>query len=176
MEREKADTLLNDIVVAIAKIQETAKARASAPIPPEYLESLRLDAELLASAAAGASNSSAARKRMFEILRSVAEDLEAKVVFSEKLLGAGLRLVEFVVHTQKDGVESGGYEVWYVPRGWSDTPDKFRRSDQLSSPAIMNLAPGNYLVWLKKGDVATEKVTYTLGKDGSRKEIVFPIP
>jgi hypothetical protein len=174
-ERRRADSLLDSIDTNASKVQAAAQSRRGAPVPEEYLRSLNLDAELM-SIARDLSHAKASRVKMLELLREVAEDLEAKVIFSQNVLGAGLRLIEFIVHTYKNGQEVGGYEVWYVPRGWSDTPDKFRIADQPSSPAIMNLAPGNYFVWLKKGKMATEKLVYTLGKDGSRKEVSFPIP
>jgi hypothetical protein len=176
VERRTVNDLLDNIAANTRSLRETARRRKASTIPPEYLESLKLNAELLMSVAEELLNSSYSRTRVIAMLTHVAEDLSTKVIFSQRLMGAGLRLVEFVVHTKKDGKEHGGYEVWYVPRGWLDTPDKFRRSDYPSSPAIMKLAPGNYMVWLKKDKVTTEKVPYTLGKDGSRKTIVFPIP
>jgi hypothetical protein len=174
--KRQIDRLLNMISANTKKLNDTASLGTGATIPQEYLESLKLDAELLTTLAAGISNSSSTEDKVVDKLNQVNEDLEAKVVFSQMLMGAGLRLVEFIVTTKKDGKEIGGYEVYYVPLGWWDTPDKFRRADQPSSPAIMKLAPGNYLVWLKKGEMLTEKVPYTLGKEGSRKEVVFPIP
>lgn len=170
--KREADELLDDIAKYTAKLQDAAHS----PIPSEYMESLKLEADLLMGVVIDLSDSNADEERVLGVLHAVAEDLELKVFSSQKLMGGGLRLIEFIVHTKKGEQEFGGYEVWYVPRGWDNTPDKFRIFDQLSSPAIIKLAPGNYLVWLKKGEITTKKLQFKLGEDGSRKEVDFPIP
>jgi len=175
-QRSKVQELSESIVANIEQLDAIAHSRKTARISAEYLESLKLDSELLNYTSSNLSQGKDGADKAVTALNEVAEDLKTKVIFSQNQMGTGLRLVEFIVHTKKDETELGGYEVWYVPRGWSDTPDKFRRSDRTSSPAIMKLAPGNYLVWLKKGQLVTEKTGYTLGLEGSRKEIDFPIP
>lgn len=174
--RRNLQLLLDRIDTGFAKIEKAARSQIDSKIPEEYFESLRLDLELLKGVAQKLSNSAPAFDGVLDSLSDVADDLEAKVAFSENALGAGFRLVDLIVHTKRDALEMGGYEVWYVPKGWSDTPAKFRVSDQPSSPAILKLAPGNYWIWLKKGEMSTQKLPYTLGRDGSRKEIDFPIP
>jgi hypothetical protein len=107
----------------------------------------------------------------------VASDLEIKAAYIHSSRGTALRLVQVVVHTVKDSKELGGYEVWYVPKGWADDPGAFRRFGRLSSPTYTDLAPGNYLMWVQKGEVSAAKQTFSVGKQGkSRDELDLVTP
>ena len=94
--------------------------------------------------------------------------------------GEVARVVEVSVRAKKGDQEVGAYEVWYVPRGWIDTPSAFRRFDRLTNPAkppSMNLSPGNYFIWLNKEQLGTKPQPVSLGLDReTKREIELVVP
>ena len=111
-------------------------------------------------------------------LREVKSSLELKVKFAKSSKGNSLRLIQLLVKTVQGQNEVNNYEVWYVLRGWADVQDKYRRFDDLSSPAIKNMPAGNYLIWIQvSGKIVTERTPITLGDDGnSKRRITLSVP
>jgi hypothetical protein len=109
-------------------------------------------------------------QEMLKVLREVNADFHTKVIYSKSSRGQPLREVEAIINTVKAGKgEVSGYEVWYVPRGLADYPEEYKRFDNLSTPAIMLLPPGNYFLWATRDNVVCERRPVTLGDDGRSK-------
>ena len=115
-------------------------------------------------------------KEMLKVLREVSSDFHTKVIYSKTSRGQPLREVEAIINTVKAGKgEVSGYEVWYVPRGLVDYPDEYKRFDNLSTPAVMPLPPGNYFLWATRDNVVSERRPVTLGDD-SRSKRYYDLP
>jgi len=111
------------------------------------------------------------------ILRDVAQDLAIKTTLELKgfqndgecegcsPLSYPRQLIEVTVRAKQAGREVSDYEVWYVAKGWANVPDAFNRFDNLSSPSTKSLAPGNYFLWLRKGEEKTERQPFKFGDD-----------
>lgn len=149
------------------------------PIPKEYLESVALDAELLKRLARQESKSEAERKRLYEGLKELESDLTIKLR-GERSGSDVARLVQVFVHSKKGTKEVGEYEVWYVPKGWGSERSVFKRFDRLTdpwNPPSMNLAPGNYYIWLSKGQPVTDRLPVSIGAYGeAKREIDLAVP
>jgi DNA repair photolyase len=103
-------------------------------------------------------------------LNAIEQDLALKEKFIGSTRGEPLSQIETVVHTEgKDTHEKSGYEVWYVPKGLEDYKAEYRRFDNLSTPAVMSLPPGNYVLWATKENVISDRRPLTLGDDGRSK-------
>ena len=148
------------------------------PIPPEYLEGISLDAELLKKLAAQKSKSGPQRKNIYDGLKEVEADLTLKVT-GPRSGGDVARVVEVVVRAKRGNQDVGAYQVWYVTKGWAKDTTKFKPFDRLTDPAnpsSMKLAPGNYFIWLGKNRV-TDPQPVSLGANGeTRREIEVPLP
>jgi len=153
--------------------------RSGEPIPKEYLASVDLDAKLLKRLAGQESGSEPERKRLYEELKELESDLTLKIT-AERGSSDVARLVQVFVHAKKGDQEVGTYEVWYVPKGWVSDPSVFKRFDRLtdpSNPASMNLAPGNYFIWLRKGPPVTDRQPVSIGAHGeAKREIEVAVP
>jgi hypothetical protein len=162
---------LDEIMSLILTLKRVANTQQDNLSPKVYLESLEADNQLLTSIIEGRVNS----KNLMSVISAVASDLTLKVTYVKASRGSSFELVEVVVHTLKNTRdEVGGYEIWYVPKGWAAYPEaqKQRRFDRLSSPSVMKLAPGNFLIWAVKGDSYSGRVPITLGDDGMSKRVI----
>jgi hypothetical protein len=150
------------------------------PIPKEYLESLALDLELLKKYAAQKPKNRAEQEMLYEGLQEVDSDLTVKANHIKGGRGGGASLVQVLVRSKKDAQDVAGYEVWYVPKGWAADSLAFKRFDRLtdaSNPPEMNLAPGNYFLWLSKGQPLPGRQPISLGGDGkAKREIDLTVP
>jgi hypothetical protein len=99
--------------------------------------------------------------RTLMVCGGVAVDLRAKVRFVEGSKGP-LRDVTVVAKTMRGKAEEGGFEVWYAPAGWPDTPSRYGRFPGISSPVNKLLGAGGYLMWT---------ATQTGGRKGERKPV-----
>jgi hypothetical protein len=113
-----------------------------------------------------------------DALRDVNEDLRIKALYAASNPGLWDDLVDVSVNSKKGEVVVNGFEVQYVEKGWADSPDKWKRFPQVSSPAREQLAPGNYMMRLASLDPTTKKrvfqapVPQTVGGDGKSLKIV----
>jgi hypothetical protein len=173
---------LDKIGSSVAFLQGLAASSQNKELPEEYLESLKLDADLLETLAGKRypPGTKSARSELHRGLEEVASDLEIKVATVKRSRGDVVKLIEVIVRAKKGEQEVGGFEVWYVPRGWANNPGQYRRFDGLSnpnSPPSMNLAPGNYLIWLSKGKDATQRQPVRIGGDGRvKRELDLVVP
>ena len=173
-----------DAIQALKKISQHVEVLefvigSQKQIPKEYLDGIGLDAELLQRLARQEAESELGRNRLSEGLKEVESDLDIKANVVRG--GAELvRLVQVLVHARKGDQELGAYEVWYVPKGWLSEPSVFKRFDRLtdpSNPSSMNLAPGNYFIWLSKGSFLTDRTPASVGVNGEvKREIDLVVP
>lgn len=163
---------LNSLDSNIKYLAEIADSQTPTKIPPQYDASLRSNARLLETLTRYKSPSATDREKLFKGLGDVALDLQIKVTYSRSALGSAFRLVQIVIHTKKQDKEIGGYQVWYVPKGWAAVKDEAKPFDRLSSPTYMELSPGNYVMWTHKDGANSKSQPVSLGEDGrSKKEI-----
>src|SRR6185436_4703808 len=114
----------------VSFLEELSRGQTNAHIPPEYTRTLSLDARLLESITANKSQRRPDNKKVYLVLSDVASDLQIKVAYARSGLGTAFRLVQVLVHTRKGDEEIGGYQVWYVPRGWADVQDEAKPFDR----------------------------------------------
>jgi hypothetical protein len=157
----------------LAQLVATAK-----PVPKEYFAGVALDSQLLKELSQ-LSSFYAERGRLYEKLKELESDLAIKVS-GPRGGGEVARVVEVLVRAKKGDEEVSAYEVWYVTRGWRDTPSAFRRFDRLTNPAkppSMKFSPGNYFIWLNKEKLATQPQSVSLGLDReTKREIELVVP
>jgi len=174
-----------DIAQSLKSISDNVKflksiINSGKPIPKEYLESVALDAELLKKLSGQRSKSKREKSRLYDGLKEVESDLAIKVGHVKKGRGDGVKLVQVFVHAKKGDQDVGAYQVWYVPKGWTNDSTKFNPFDRLTSPSnptSMNLAPGNYFIWLSKGQPVTSRQPVSIGGDGKAiREIDLVVP
>jgi hypothetical protein len=176
VEAETVRGWLNSIDSNVSFLEGIAREQPNMQIPKDYTASLNLDSRLLNSITVLSSKHPQDNKRVYEALGDVASDLQIKVAYARSALGAAFRLVQVLVHTRKGDQEIGGYQVWYVAKGWADVQDEAKPFDRLSSPTYMDLPPGNYMIWTHKGQTNSKRQPVSLGDDGkSRREIDLPI-
>jgi hypothetical protein len=178
----KATEWLNKIDSSVAFLKGFTASNSNKEMPEEYLKSLKLNADLLKTLAEKrySPDPKFDRTELYQGLEDVASDLEIKVATIKRSRGDAVKLIEVIVRAKKGEQEVGGFEVWYVPRGWANNPGQYRRFDSLSNPnnpPSMNLAPGNYLMWLNKGKDATERQPVRIGGDGRvKREFDLVVP
>ena len=140
------------------------------PIPKSYVDSLQLDADTLGSLPA---------KRLSDpdlnlILQDVADDLEVKAAHCKASPKGWASVITVSVNTVKQGSPVAGMEVWYVPKGWADVPDRWIRCSKLSSPAPAGqLPPGKYMLRVASGPPVPVKVGGN-GKDEQSVDLLVP--
>lgn len=117
--------------------------KPASPPPVEYLKSLDLDAK--ACMFAGKIKDKA-RKQM--ILDAVAEDIAIKAADCHHF-GMG-RTISVHVSTLRGTNAEHGWEVYYKWNCASDFQPAEMRAPQLTSPATVQLPPGNYLIRAQK--------------------------
>jgi len=140
------------------------------PIPKTYVESLQLDADTLGGLVARKLNAADA----IAILQDVADDLEIKAAHCKASPKGWASVISVNVNTIKQGNAIAGLEVWYVPKGWADVPDRWMRCAKLSSPAVAEqLPPGNYMVRVASGRPVPVKIGGN-GKDEQSVDLLAP--
>jgi hypothetical protein len=165
---------------SVSFLQQQINSHDLYPVPDQYLKSLALDADMLKTVAdRNRPASSAERSSLLEVLQLIASDLAIKVAHLEHH-NKGPALVEVTVRARTGGSEADDYEVWYVPKGWSNYSNAYKKFDQLTNhslPPKMFLAPGNYVIWLSRPPSKTEPRPVTIGGDGrARRDIELLIP
>ena len=162
-----------ETIASNVEFLEKVMARGK-PVPPEYLEGVVLDAELLKKLAAQKSGTLRDRKVLYAGLQEVDSDLAIKVA-GPRSGGDIARVVEVFVHAKKGADDVGAYQVWYVNKGWAKDPSRFKPFDRLtdpSNPPSMKLAPGNYFIWLSKGTPVTERQPASIGENGESQRVI----
>jgi len=149
------------------------KARALQPPPPEYMESL--DQDLMACRAVSGTKDPAIRR---SVLQSVSNDIAVKVADC-KQFGMG-RNVPVQVVTLRGKDADNGWEVYYRWLCASALHVQERRIPKLTSPAAIELPPGEYAFRAQKraanGELAkTDAVTITIGLR-QQLECQLPVP
>ena len=164
---------LRDTVSQISALRADVVLSPNAPQPERYLTNLSSYASFMQRII----EKPLPERDMLRVIREIRLDFHAKAIFSKSSRGQPLRQIETIVNTMKDGKAAiSGYEVWYVPKGLVDYSDEYRRFDNLSTPAIMPLPPGNYLIWASKGRWSSERRPLTLGNDGrSKRQYDLPV-
>jgi hypothetical protein len=118
--------------------------------------------------------------KKMSLLLSVSEDIKIKATYNDKTASKNSDVV-VTAKTKRGGQEVPGLEVWYVHRGWADTPTKFKRFDRRSSPTEDKpIPPGYYYFWTQDPDNAASqggREPIDLGDDGkSKREIDLRAP
>lgn len=149
------------------------KARALQPPPPEYMDSL--DQDLRACRAVSDTKDQAIRRA---VLQSVSNDIAVKVADC-KQFGMG-RNVPVQVVTLRGKDADNGWEVYYRWLCASALHVQERRIPKLTSPAAIELPPGEYAFRAQKraanGELTkTDAVTITVGLR-QQLECQLPVP
>jgi hypothetical protein len=172
-----AGELVTLIESHLGVLDTARRASLGGRISPEYRESLLADAALLDRARGTLDRGD--RERGLAAIRDVEADLALKrrhVEAATGFSGAALRTVNVKARTMRGAREEPGHVVWYVPRGWSDVPERYARFDGLSSPTEHPIAPGNYLMWAgAKLDQRRQPITVG-GQGRSQQTVDLPLP
>ena len=149
------------------------KARALQPPPPEYMQSL--DRDLIACRAVSVTKDPAIRRA---VLQSVSNDIAVKAADCKKF-GMG-RNVPVQVVTVRGKDADNGWEVYYRWLCASALRVEERRIPKLTSPAAIELPPGEYAFRAQKraanGELTkTDAVTITVGLR-QQLECQLPVP
>jgi len=141
------------------------------PPPPQYLDSLDLD--LKACNSALEVNDEAQRQMLF---KSVVRDISIKAKDCKKF-GMG-RMVSVRVITIRGRIPDDGWIVYYKWSSVSSFPTSEVRFPQLSSPAVVELPPGEYVIRAEKRVSGTSVVKLDPAKVvvGSKSEIELQFP
>ncbi len=104
--------------------------------------------------------------QILTICEAAEKDLAVKVAFAAQNRAAPFKDQPMEVATLKNSQPVPGCEVWYVPVAWADTPGKFERFPQESSPTNHQLPPGYYTMWTQKGGAKGAQTPVTVeGRD-----------
>lgn len=168
---------LNDIQSNAKFLQDLFASTGESQLPPVYAQSLSLDAKILVRLVKETRDRKYHKSEVYADVQNVAVDLSIKVAHIKYSRGGAIKNIQVVVHTKRADQEVTGYEVWYVPKGWASEQSAFIRFDRVSSPTSMDLAPGNYFIWLQSGQTKTSRLPVKLGGDGkSRRDIDLIVP
>jgi hypothetical protein len=174
---KRVNGLLDVIYRSNERIREAAQTHPGSKIPAAYLDSLTFNSRLLNQIHGPYLKGSRERERILNLLTDIASDMTVKAQYTRSSLGAALRLVQAVVNTKDGDRDVAGLEVWYAPKALANTPAAYQRFEKFSTPTYSELAPGNYVMWSKKGDRVGDKVPVTLGREGqSRVEVDLQAP
>jgi hypothetical protein len=152
-------------------LRERASIGKNNPVPKAYAESLQLDAEQLISFQIEWNEKRLTDPRkIHEILQDISDDLETKASHCKQSIRGWASLITVAINTlKKDGDTVQGLEVWYVPKGWAETEDRWTRCSKLSSPAkTEKVPPGKYVIRISKG----EPVPVKIGGDGKNEQSI----
>lgn len=164
----EVSTRLYEIRTHISELRNAVRSRPVmlGPEPRIYQENLELFSRVMIAVA----EHPPATDRLLDQLSSIERDLAIKRRFASSSRGEPLGQIQTVVYTvDKDHRSKGGHEIWYVPKGLEDYNGEYKRFDNLSTPAIMSLPPGNYVLWTTKDNVTSDRRPLTLGDDGRSK-------
>lgn len=174
---KRVKDLLDVIDRSNERIREVAQSRPGSKIPAVYLDSLNINSDLLNLIDESYPSRPKEKEEILNLLTDIASDMTVKAEYTRSSLGAALRLVQAVVHTKDGEQDVAGLEVWYAPKALANTPAAYQRFEKFSTPTYSELAPGNYVMWSKKGDKIGDKVPVTLGREGqSRVEVDLQAP
>lgn len=138
-----------------------------------YYEGLTGDLKLLERAAGETDDGKA-----LELIRNAALDLHAKAENCRNSADGLGRVIQVSVRTFADTNEVAGFEVWFAPIGLMSLKAAHDRFYKLSSPTDeLELAPGGYGFWMKKGGMEGEPVQLQVGGKGKEKiqiELLVP--
>jgi hypothetical protein len=140
------------------------------PIPKVYLESLELDASQISRAENASNDETVSRQQLNSMLKDVADDLEIKASHCKSSSKGWASLISVEIKTLKaDQSPAKGLAVWYVPKGWADTKDRWLRCSKLSTPTNAgNLPPGLYMLRVEN----FAPVPIRIGGDGKDTQTV----
>jgi hypothetical protein len=140
---------------------------AGADTTPEYLISLRSNAELLDAAQKNP-------RKAPELVTAAQQDLEIKVAYARKSSSLGNVPVRII--TKKSGKEVSDYFIRCNPRVDGDRePCKFPLNNP-SSPTNGELPPGVLLMWAVKGDIKTAAQPKIVDGSTNPQVIILEIP
>jgi hypothetical protein len=115
------------------------------------------------------------------LLDSVGRDIAIKAQQC-RLFGGPVPVSVNVISKDHVNQEVSGYEVWFVRKGFEDTPREFRRFERHSSPAarVFN-DPGYYVLWLERQEpggarARGERVDVEIGPEQRVQEIDLLAP
>lgn len=157
--------LLEDISRDISFLRAEWRGNAGSESPATYKASLEVNVALMSEVV----KKKLPPKKALPVLQDVRDDLRVKAEDCRLNPQGWDALVEFTVHTKQAMQPVSGYEVWFVPKGWADKPEKWARFSSLSSPTAKPLAPGRYMIRLKK-ESATAPEPVTVGGEGKPKQ------
>jgi len=167
---EKNDEIQERLEQIRAHIMALQKAIRLRPPTPGEPRAYRENLQSFARVTVALSEHPPTMDSFAEQLRLIEQDLSLKETFSSSSRGEPLSQIEAVIRTvDKDNRENGGYEIWYVPKGLEDYSEEYKRFDNLSTPAVMSLPPGNYVLWATKQNVTSDRRPLSLGEDGKSK-------
>lgn len=164
----EVSTQLEQIRTHISELQNVVRSRPLmlGPEPRIYQENLELFSRVMIAVA----EHPPATDRLIDQLNSIERDLAIKRRYASSSRGEPLGQIQTVVYTvDTENQSKGGYEIWYVPKGLEDYNREYKRFDNLSTPAVISLPPGNYVLWTTKDTVTSDRRPLTLGDDGRSK-------
>lgn len=157
----RISALLTDIADDTMYLHDKWMSAKAEPSPAIYKSALEVNKSLLEEVV----NKGLSAEKALPILQDVRDDLRVKAEECKKSSRGWDSLIELTIITVKDLQPVSGYEVWFVPKGWADRPEKWERFPKLSSPSIKRLAPGRYMFRLKK-EVEARAEPVTVGGEG----------
>lgn len=117
-------------------------------------------------------------RKVAEMLTDVAADLQIKADHC-RLAADGLgRIVRVRILPKSGGSDVGGYQVCFAPKAKSEIKSAQECFRELTSPTeTLELSPGSYALWARKGAVATKPVIQKIGGQGEGEmEVNLDIP
>jgi len=117
-------------------------------------------------------------KRFEEMLEDVAMDLRIKAEQGRRSADGVGKAIRVKARTRSGANEVSGYEVWLAPKVAMDIESARERFRISSSPTgELDLPPGNYAFWARKGETATGQVTKKIGGQGEGQiEVDLEVP
>lgn len=111
-------------------------------------------------------------------LRDVALDLQTKADNCRNSADGLGKEIKVKVHTKASDKEIGGYEVYLVQKGMFDVTSAHDRFPRQSSPTNEKiLAPGGYVLWVRRKSFTSEPVFMRIGGHGeTHLEVDLEVP
>jgi len=188
IEAREAVNGLQQVSAALLVEQQQQVSRGVDFFASRYVDSLRSLTQLLTEASAPPFDA----PRAIAALRDVKEDLNSKIQHLRRdppVEEAGMAAcnrgpcpqpiytvagaITVMVRTKRGNTQVGGWEVWYVQRGWANSQTKWRRFDSISdvqTPARQVITPGNYLMWTKQGERSGTRLLVPIGGGGRSEQ------
>lgn len=138
-----------------------------------YLRSLQRDNRLL-----GKIKKEKDEQKALVTLRDVALDLQTKADNCRNSADGLGKEIKVKVHTKASDKEIGGYEVYLVQKGMFDVTSAHDRFPRQSSPTNEKiLAPGGYVLWVRRKSFTSEPVSMRIGGHGeTHLEVDLEVP